>query len=466
MTITWTPVTSFNVSSSDTGSGTDTGHVSSTTGLNSADTPSATEGAVATIHLSDLPAFSKRSIRDVEYISAAVQVGTVSGGGSTTPSSADTATAADAGTVVNLDPRDTDAASVDPSIGEYGSVAPVAQFIGDNDVASGHDGKLDSAPMSSDTAHAAEAQSVGMGAVPKLSTDSFSGTDAGESVNTGRVAQLIGFDVAKGGGAWATANAAIGPGQTHRLFYGGALPASMDYDSTPSNVTIIASFKSQMTQTAIQSYLTDLVTSGRQVILIYHHEPEGDYTLGSQFVSEFQTQSTYIRGAATALGLSQGWPNGQVSVAMAAAGYPYRNAGTSDVLDGNYLTGLGPYVDMFTKDIYQGAGGDSGVQWPSNGLANCQYWVNWLNLVTNTSIVGTLKPVGITEYGVDSEVTNTERFNRITLDANYLFTLPSVTGFPVPLYCYWWQSIDTNNAQFTDAPTEALWTSIEEGTFT
>lgn len=281
-----------------------------------------------------------------------------------------------------------------------------------------------------------------------------------------RVALLMGFDVARGG--WTAANSQIGPGDTHRIFYGGNLPASFDSDGTPANVTCIVSYK--VTGTNFASYVNS-IPANRQVILIFHHEPEGDtqFTGGADFVSQFKAQSDSLR----ALGCHPGGSHPNVRIAMCAAGFPYRNNGTADVLAGNYLRGLGatspasgwPYVDMFTKDIYQGSGGTGdAVGWSTNGLANNQYWQNWLGLVTDPSVVGTVQPLGITEYGVDDPVGNTARNTRIKLDLAYL-AANSFNGAPWQMMCYWWESLagDPNQAQFTDAPTIATWQQAETG---
>jgi hypothetical protein len=275
-----------------------------------------------------------------------------------------------------------------------------------------------------------------------------------------RVADLIGFDVHSGD--FTTTQAAIGPGETHRLFYQ-SLPATFDADGSPASVTVFASFKAQLTQAQIQPYIHTM-PAGRKLVLIYHHEPEGDYTTGAQFVSEFQQESTRIRAAASAEGRSA-----DVRVCMCSAGAPYRpaaNGGDAEALAGNYLRGLGPYVDMFTKDVYQGSGGTSGTYWSSNGLANLSYWTSWLALVTDPSVVGTIKPLGITEYGVDDPVGNTARYNRIALDRDYLANnfppkKTSITPYRLTCWCYWYQSIDINTAKFTDAATIGLWQSIE-----
>jgi hypothetical protein len=270
-----------------------------------------------------------------------------------------------------------------------------------------------------------------------------------------RVANLIGFAVAKG--TWATAEATIGPGDTHRLFYPGQLPTTFDGDGTPSNITCIVSYKTMNTNVA--AYVNS-IPANRNVVMDYHVEPENDYTLGSTFVAEFKTQSDLIR--------AQGRSN--VRVALISMTYPYRNGGPADVLAGNYLRGLGPYVDVFSCDVYQGSGGTSGGAWPSNGLANYDRWLTWLSLVTNPAVVGTVKPLAITEYGVDDPVGNTARNTRIALDRDYLLAAftpggaSAVSAFGLQWWEYWWQDKpppDPNQSQFTDAATIATWQAIE-----
>ena len=268
-----------------------------------------------------------------------------------------------------------------------------------------------------------------------------------------RTATLIGLDVARG--TWPAADAVAGPGQTHRIFYppGTPLPSTFDPDGTPDYVTMIVSYKQQTTNVA--RYVSS-IPDNRNVILIYHHEPEGDYATGAAFVAEFKAQSNLIR--------AQGRSN--VLVGMCSAGYPYRTGGDSEALAGNYLRGLGAYVDVFTKDIYQGSGGASGPLWPSNGLANYDQFQNWLAKVTSPSVVGQIRPLGITEYGIYGAVTNTQRNTRLALDIAYLQSTFPVAGgatspFPLMMFCYWWQTNTSPPTQFTDATTIATWQGIE-----
>jgi hypothetical protein len=271
-----------------------------------------------------------------------------------------------------------------------------------------------------------------------------------------RVATLVGFDVAKG--AWASANNQIGPGQTHRLFYSGALPAAFDADGTPSSVTIVVSYKTQNTNVA--SYISS-IPAGRQVVMIYHHEPENDYSSGATFVSEFKAQSTLIRAHA----------GSNVKIAMCAESYKYGSGRSADAAAGNYLRGLGSFVDYFTLDIYQGQDGTGPAgswNWTSKGLANDSEWLTWISLVTSTSIVGTVKPLGITEYGIFDPVGNAARNARLQVDAAFLTaTFPpgggAVSPHPLAMFMYWWETNTSPDSQFVDAATIATWQGIERG---
>lgn len=285
----------------------------------------------------------------------------------------------------------------------------------------------------------------------------FHDSAAATPVLTGRAARLIGFDVAAG--TWSTANTSIGPGQTHRLFHSGSLPSTFSADGTPDNVTIIVSYKTPTAQSTITSYINS-IPAGREVWIIYRHEPENDVQDGGPtFVSEFKTEANKINSVKPS----------NVKMVMCAEGFAYHSGFKwwTSVNTGQYLLGLGPYVDYFSIDIYQGDGGASGGDWPSAGLSNYNQWLTWLSLVNDPAVVTTVRPLAITEYGVDDPVGNTNRFNRIAQDWAYLISAfqgaSPVSSFPLQSWCYWWQSLsgDPNQSKFTDTATEQLWSSIE-----
>lgn len=259
------------------------------------------------------------------------------------------------------------------------------------------------------------------------------------------VAPLIG---ARGGDGddlsfFTSANTAIGPLNCTKLFYSDVLPSTFVGETEsdlPAGVVPVVCYKTETTNVA--SYVNSVTCP---LWLVYHQEPEGDYTLGSTFVSEFENQSALIR--------AQGNPN--VKVVMVAAGYPYRNAGTSDVLDGNYIPPLSA-TDYYCKDVYQDQ--SSGL-YPSNGLANYPEWTNWLDLVQD---IGGIP--GITEYGIGMTNGAPARNTRLQLDCAYLRA--NLTN--LAMWQYWWVTLagapPATQWQFTDAPTIATWQAIEAGT--
>jgi hypothetical protein len=268
--------------------------------------------------------------------------------------------------------------------------------------------------------------------------------------------QTLGYPSTEGDGAysaasWTWAQGYLGNINATKAFYTTTLPTTFTGSKCaglPAGVVPVICYKTQTTNVA--SFVTSV---NRPIVLVYHQEPEGDYTLGSTFVAEFKGQSNLIR--------AQG--NSNVQVACNSAGYPYRAKGTADVLAGNYLRGLGPYVDLFLKDIYQ----DQSFDWSATGLAGYDQFQNWLTLVTNTSIVGTEQPLGIAEYGIGQTGGNAVRAARIATDAAYLSgAFLNSTSFPLQFWMYWWDdnamtsaSDQVHQYQFTDTATCNQWAS-------
>ena len=284
-----------------------------------------------------------------------------------------------------------------------------------------------------------------------------------------RAAVLIG--ACTGRGDFATANNTIGPLQTHRLFHD-QLPANFQNagdDEAGPGVTAVVSYKTMNTNVV---NFVNSIPNNYNVVMIFHHEPEGDDTFelnhagyatgGAKFVAQFKSQSDLIRSC----------NRSNVKVVMAAASSKYGNGAANDEYrTGTYLRGLGNYVDYFTCDIYQGDGYPGNqVSWPDHGLQDYPRWLNWTSVVTDPAIVGTVKPLGITEYGVNTEVGNTMRNQRIQADCDYLVAAftpggPSaISPYPLQMWAYWWQNIDTNNTKFTDQATIDTWQAIENVT--
>lgn len=258
------------------------------------------------------------------------------------------------------------------------------------------------------------------------------------------VAPLIG---ARGGNTnslalFNTANATIGPLNCSKIFYSTILPAAFpgSVESTyPAAVTPVVCYKTMNTN--VQSYVASVT---RPLWLVYHQEPEGDYATGAQFVSEFMSQAVLIRQMNNPL----------VKVVYCAAGYPYRTGGDAQALAGNYIVPASS-VDVYAKDVYQ----DKGAIYPSLGLSNYPIFQNWLAFVE-----GKGKPLAITEYGIGSTGTTTDRQQRIALDCGYLRTLPPGQ---LAMWQYWWANQSptdvTQQYQFTDAPTISTWRAVISG---
>jgi hypothetical protein len=236
------------------------------------------------------------------------------------------------------------------------------------------------------------------------------------------------------------ANNTIGPLNCTKIFYSGILPAQFpgSVESTyPSTVTPVVCYKT--VKTNVQSYVRSVT---RPLWLVYHQEPEGDYATGAQFVSEFVSQAALIRQVGNPL----------VRVVYCAAGYPYRTGGDAQALAGNYIVPASS-VDVYAKDVYQ----DKASLYPTQGLANYPIFQNWYNFVRPFG-----KPIAITEYGIGSTGTTTDRNNRLQQDVGYLRTLPNLA-----MWQYWWANNNppapATNWQFTDAPTISTWRAIIAG---
>lgn len=243
---------------------------------------------------------------------------------------------------------------------------------------------------------------------------------------------------------WLACQAAIGaPFGCQRVFYPGALPAAFggsDAAGLPAGVTAVVSYKTQTTNVA--AYVAS-IPAARPAIMVYHHEPEGDYGSGSQFVSEFVAQAALIR--------AQSKPN--VRVAMCAVAYQYTGGpGSSIGLDGSYLPPASA-VDLYTVDAYQPLP-------DGNGLAGDPKWNNWLALVRNRG-----KLLGLTEYGLGTNGGQVAlRASVIRKDAAYLRSaLPALE-----LWTYW--DIDdtasegpTHDYKLTDAAGQLAWHDVLTG---
>lgn len=296
------------------------------------------------------------------------------------------------------------------------------------------------------------------------------GMNAGEALNIDevqvrplRAATLIGAEDPSGNaGQFSTANAAIGPLQSDKIFYSpsSALPASYTgsiCDNLPDNVTCVISYKVQNTNVA--SFVGS-IPAGRTVVLEWWQEPENDTftgsgTNGQNFVTDFEAQSNLIRSSTTAANRAN------VFVADNAMTYQYA-AGTNHNLGGagGSCSFIPPssYVDTYLADHYEFTSSGNNVSVDSGGQGE---WNGWLNCVK-----GQNKPIGIAELGYNCTASpnfanSPSTSTAITADAAYLQGEPD--GLPVNLLEYWWDpnGFTGGNCQFTDSTPENAWKTAE-----
>lgn len=292
------------------------------------------------------------------------------------------------------------------------------------------------------------------------------GVSASEALNVDevmilpyRAATVIGAkDPSTDGSSYSTMNSAIGPSQVDKEFYGGSLPSSYSSSNCanlPSTITCVEAYKTPDTNVAS---FTASIPAGRNTILVFHQEPEGDTfangpdgcstgTNGGNFVCEAEAQSALIRGATTSSNVEN------VFFADDSSGYNY---GTGRVGADCSYTVPTAYVDMYFMDHYENPADGSDSQ--SYGTAeNRSEFTNWIGCVGPQN-----KPVGFGEYGLNCPTTNTPdaatTYEAMDAD-NTLLEGQSFTGttggtsavtynLPVMDWMYWWYNND-GVCQFT-----------------
>lgn len=145
-----------------------------------------------------------------------------------------------------------------------------------------------------------------------------------------RAATLIGAkDPSTDGSAWSSANAAIGPLQVDKMFYGTTTSLPSSYSSSqcanlPAAVTCVLAYK--VADTNVASFVSS-IPAGANTIMVWYQEPEGNSfsscegvnkgSNGANFVCEFEHQADLIRANVTSANRANVW------VAMDAGGYQY-----------------------------------------------------------------------------------------------------------------------------------------------
>ncbi|HEY7144861.1 MAG TPA: hypothetical protein VH637_11480 [Streptosporangiaceae bacterium] len=292
------------------------------------------------------------------------------------------------------------------------------------------------------------------------------GVAAGEALNMdevlvepARAATLIGAHGNTNDNAgYTAADSAIGPLQTYKVFYPGALPARYAgsiCSTLPASVTCLISYKTMNTNVA--SFVGS-IPAGKPVILIYYQEPEHNTfsfqgkTGGPAFVAEFETQSNLIRGSAGDA------PN--ITVAMDAGTYQYVPGTNHDLGASCGFIPPSQYVDMYLADHYEPAASGNNLATDSASKAE---WNTWLGCANAQH-----KPIGIAEYGLNCNGANpapnaASTAAGIAADNTYLKGQPD--GLPVLMWAYWYDNNVTCNFTKGGAPdgTQAVsqWKSIE-----
>jgi hypothetical protein len=204
----------------------------------------------------------------------------------------------------------------------------------------------------------------------------------GLSACAGGGARVARWTGARGGltnalSSWNAANTAIGPLRTDRVFYQ-TLPsnywADRDCSGLPAKVMCIVSYKTPTTNVA--AYVKS-IPSGRPVIMVFYHEPEGGgFSTGSAFVTAFEAQSNLIRAAA-------GRSNIQVAM-VAGTSRQYANR-SGRGWDCSYIPSA-RYVNHYFADIYDPTG---------DLLENDPGFTRW-----RYCTAGRHRSRGITEWGI------------------------------------------------------------------
>jgi hypothetical protein len=229
-----------------------------------------------------------------------------------------------------------------------------------------------------------------------------------------------------------TMDSTIGPVKASRWFSGGSgatLPATFTraYAGTAIAPTanVWASFN-----TASEANLRSYVASadpGTKMVL--HHEPEGDFPSGADYVKWFDAQAAIIHDAS------------DLPCVHAAAAYEYRSGGVG--VDGSWVPDS---ADIYTIDTYRRTLADM------VPLEQDDRFQRWLALVQPKG-----KPIGITEYGRgligQGAATDAKRAELIAIDGDYLRSLGAV------VWMYWWTSGSAGNWRFTDQASIDAWRS-------
>lgn len=294
------------------------------------------------------------------------------------------------------------------------------------------------------------------------------GMNAGEVVNVDlvmtepdRAATLIGAkDPSSDGSAWGTMNSTVGPSQVDKMFYSGALPSTYAASNCASvqdahpNVTCVQAYKTPDTNVAAY---TASVPAGRNVVIVFHQEPEGDTFANGpdgcnagnnagNFVCEDKAQANLVHGAVTAANRAN------VFFSDDSSGYNYGNGRTG--ADCSW-TVPSSYIDLYFMDHYMNpVDGQNSEVYGTTGQHS--EFTNWVGCVGPQN-----KPIGWGEYGtncnagLNPDATAVEQTfaadNTLLESESFDSTVNGAAGptyhLPFVDWMYWWYD-NGNNCQF------------------
>ncbi|MGH3156207.1 MAG: carbohydrate binding domain-containing protein, partial [Streptosporangiaceae bacterium] len=204
----------------------------------------------------------------------------------------------------------------------------------------------------------------------------------------------------------------------------------------------VINYQTQYSEPDFADFFQNL-PAAQMVVMVFHGEPEAssDFSSGSQYVSDFDTESLDVRDAAVT-SAGNAMPN--VFVAADSTTFQYASSAPNNAGDPNGPGNGCPYIPPTTStDFYLADHYNQNVQSaPDNTLPTAgspgpgQDWSNWLSCVQDIN-----KPVGLAEYGLDchNSVGPDQQVvtDEINADNDYLEAIPGATQ-PTIMWEYWY----------------------------
>lgn len=237
--------------------------------------------------------------------------------------------------------------------------------------------------------------------------------------------------------SWQRATGQIGALGVTRLFYR-QLPRTFSRQGIPKGVLLIVSYKQPNTNVA--SYVRS-IPARQRVQLVFHHEPEADYSRGSTFVAQFNAQERLAKSVRPRL-----------RFAFIGGGFAYRS--NQPGYAGSFIP---PHADRYYLDSYQ-----RGVSWsPIRPAAVDPSVQRYMRLVAAKGH----RFNGFTEYGrgaVDADhplrqAMVQQRLRVFAADDKYLRSLRGVR-----VWSYWYTTDRASGTQWrlTDPQSQRAWRAV------